>query len=65
MQLVEEPVDIEEGGGELIENERRTVEIEERSLYSTRYFVSFEPHQEWNCKVECWGFWQVVLQSQN
>lgn len=32
VQLVEEPVDVEEWGGELVEDERGTIEIEEGSL---------------------------------
>jgi len=32
IELVEEPVDIEEGGGEFIEDEGWSVEVDERSL---------------------------------
>ncbi len=51
MQFVQEPVDVEKGGGELVENERGAVEIEEGSLYQTGYFVSIEtaPGLELRC----------------
>ncbi len=32
VQLVEEPVEVEEGGGELVENESGAVEVDEGSL---------------------------------
>ena len=33
MQFVEEPVEVEEGGGELVEDEGWAVEVDKRSLY--------------------------------
>ena len=35
VQLVEEPVEVEEGGGELVEDERWAVEVDEGALFST------------------------------
>lgn len=35
MQLVEEPVEVEEGGGELVEDEGGAVEVDEGSLERT------------------------------
>lgn len=33
MQLIEEPVEVEERGGELVEDEGRAVEVDERALF--------------------------------
>ena len=37
MQLVEEPVEVEEGGRELVEDEGGAVEVDKGSLYSLTY----------------------------
>ena len=35
VQLIEEPVKVEEGRGELVEDKRRTVEVDKRTLYGS------------------------------
>ena len=35
VQLIEEPVKVEEGRGELVENKRRAVEVDKWSLYGS------------------------------
>lgn len=40
VQLVEEPVDVEEGGGELVEDEGRAVEIDKGSLWEGHFVLA-------------------------
>ena len=40
VELVEEPVEVEKGGGELVEDEGGAVEVDKRTLYSTHASVA-------------------------